>query len=150
MSAIRQIAVIGTGTMGRGIAYLAAVAGYETVIHDADAGALDAAKASIESTLQKGVDRGKLTSDAATAAGARIHLAADLEPAVHGADLIIEAVPENLELKKDLFAQADLFCGEETIIASNTSSFSFSLRGGWVGRRDRLGGLLFFNPPNVI
>ena len=59
---IRQIAVIGTGTMGRGIAYLAAVAGYETVIHDADAGALDAAKASIESTLQKGVERGKVTS----------------------------------------------------------------------------------------
>ena len=55
---IRQIAVIGTGTMGRGIAYLAAVAGYETVIHDADPGALDAARASIESTLAKGVERG--------------------------------------------------------------------------------------------
>src|SRR6266567_1048150 len=61
---IRQIAVIGTGTMGRGIAYLAAVAGYETVIHDADAGALDAAKASIDSTLQKGVERGKISGDA--------------------------------------------------------------------------------------
>jgi len=147
---IRQIAVIGTGTMGRGIAYLAAVAGYETVIHDADAAALDAAKASIESTLQKGVERGKVTSDAAAAASGRIHLAADLEPAVHGADLIIEAVPENLELKQDLFGQADLFCGEETIMASNTSSISISLLAQSVERRDRFVGLHFFNPPHVM
>jgi 3-hydroxybutyryl-CoA dehydrogenase len=147
---IRQIAVIGTGTMGRGIAYLAAVAGYETVIHDADAGALDAAKASIESTLQKGVQRGKVTAGEAAAAGARIHLASDLEPAVHGADLIVEAVPENLELKKDLFAQADLFCGDETIMASNTSSISISLLAQSVERRDRFVGLHFFNPPHVM
>src|SRR5436309_5240821 len=88
---IRQIAVIGTGTMGRGIAYLAAVAGYETVIHDADPGALDAAKVAIDSTLEKGVERGKIDVDAAAEAGGRIHLSADLEPAVHAADLIIEA-----------------------------------------------------------
>lgn len=149
-NAIRQIAVIGTGTMGRGIAYLAAVAGYETVIHDADAAALDAAKASIESTLQKGVTRGKVTAENAAAAGARIHLASDLEPAVHGADLVVEAVPENLELKKDLFAQADLFCGDETIMASNTSSISISLLAQSVERRDRFVGLHFFNPPHVM
>ncbi len=148
--AIRQIAVIGTGTMGRGIAYLAAVAGYETVIHDADAGALDAARASIESTLQKGVERGKVTAGEAAAAGARIHLASDLEPAVHGADLIVEAVPENLELKKDLFAQADLFCGDDTIMASNTSSISISLLAQSVERRDRFVGLHFFNPPHAM
>src|SRR4051794_37878655 len=123
---IRQIAVIGTGTMGRGIAYLAAVAGDENVIHDADARALDAARGSIESTLQKGVERGKVSSDDAAAALTRIHLSPDLEPAVHGADLIVEAVPENLDLKKNLFAQADLFCGEETILATNTSSISIS------------------------
>lgn len=149
-NAIRQIAVIGTGTMGRGIAYLAAVAGYETVIHDADAAALDAAKGSIESTLQKGVERGKVTAAEAAAAGARIHLASDLEPAVHGADLIVEAVPENLELKKDLFGQADLFCGDETIMASNTSSISISLLAQSVERRDRFVGLHFFNPPHAM
>jgi 3-hydroxybutyryl-CoA dehydrogenase len=147
---IRQIAVIGTGTMGRGIAYLAAVAGYETVIHDADAGALDAAKSSIESTLQKGIERGKITREAADQAIHRLHLSADLEPAVHGADLIVEAVPENLELKKDLFAQADLFCGEETILASNTSSISISLLAQSIERRDCFVGLHFFNPPHVM
>jgi 3-hydroxybutyryl-CoA dehydrogenase len=147
---IRQIAVIGTGTMGRGIAYLAAVAGYETVIHDADAGALDAAKASIESLLQKGIERGKLSNDDAAAAGSRLHLAADLEPAAHGSDLIIEATPEDLDLKKNLFAQTDLFCGEETILASNTSSISISLLSQSVERPDRFVGLHFFNPPHVM
>ena len=147
---IRQIAVIGTGTMGRGIAYLAAVAGYETVIHDADSGALDAAKASIESTLAKGVERGKVSSETAAAASARIHLSPDLEPAVHGADLVIEAVPEDIDLKKNLFSQADLFCGEETILATNTSSISISDLSEAVERRDRFVGLHFFNPPHVM
>jgi len=147
---IRQIAVIGTGTMGRGIAYLAAVAGYETVIHDADSGALDAAKASIESTLAKGVERGKVTAENAAAAGARIHLSPDLEPAVHAADLVIEAVPEDVDLKKNLFSQADLFCGEETILATNTSSISISDLAQAVERQDRFVGLHFFNPPHVM
>jgi len=147
---IRQIAVIGTGTMGRGIAYLAAVAGYETVIHDADSGALDAAKASIESTLAKGVERGKVTAEHAAGAGARIHLSPDLEPAVHAADLVIEAVPEDIDLKKNLFSQADLFCGEETILATNTSSISISDLAQAVERQDRFVGLHFFNPPHVM
>jgi len=147
---IRQIAVIGTGTMGRGIAYLAAVAGYETVIHDADSSALDAAKAAIDSTLSKGVERGKIDRDAASEAAGRIHLSQDLEPAVHGADLIIEAVPEDPDLKKNLFAQADLFCGEETILATNTSSISISELAQSVERRDRFVGLHFFNPPHVM
>jgi len=147
---IRHIAVIGTGTMGRGIAYLSAVAGYDTTIYDVDAGALDAAKASIESTLRNGVEKGKVTSDVASRAIARLHLVTELEPAVHTADLIIEAVPENLELKADLFGQADLFCAEETILASNTSSISISKLAGSVERRDRFVGLHFFNPPHVM
>ena len=147
---IRQIAVIGTGTMGRGIAYLSAIAGYDTVIHDAEAGALDAAKASIESTLRKGVEKGKVAASAASEAISRIHLASELEPAVSGADLIVEAVPEIFDLKKDLFAQADLFCGEETILASNTSSLSITKLASNVERRDRFVGLHFFNPPHVM
>jgi 3-hydroxybutyryl-CoA dehydrogenase len=147
---IKQIAVIGTGTMGRGIAYLAAVAGYETVVHDADAGALDTARAAIESTLRKSLEREKISEEDAKAALARIHLAADLESACRGAELIIEAVPENLELKNELFAQADLFCGEETILASNTSSISITRLAGTVERRDRFVGLHFFNPPHVM
>lgn len=147
---IRQIAVIGTGTMGRGIAYLSALAGYDTTIHDVDPAALDAAKASIESSLRKGVEKGKISSESASQASGRLNLVAELEPAVRTADLIIEAVPENLELKSDLFSQADLFCSEETILASNTSSISISKLAGNVERRDRFVGLHFFNPPHLM
>jgi 3-hydroxybutyryl-CoA dehydrogenase len=147
---IRQIAVVGSGTMGRGIAYLSAVAGFDTVIYDIDGSALDAARASIESSLRKGVDRGKLQEPAMKDALARVHLATDLEPAVRGADLIIEAVPENFDLKKDLFAQVDLFCGEDTILASNTSSLSITKLASTVERRDRFVGLHFFNPPQAM
>jgi 3-hydroxybutyryl-CoA dehydrogenase len=147
---IRTVAVIGTGTMGRGIAYLAAVAGYDTVIHDADPAALDAAKASIHSTLLKGVEKGKLTAEGMAAAMQRLELSPDLEPAARVADLIIEAVPEDLDLKVNLLSQADLFCSEETILASNTSSISISKLAGAVERRDRFVGLHFFNPPHVM
>ena len=147
---IRQISILGTGTMGRGIGYLATVAGYDTVLFDADPAALDAARAAIESILRKGVEKGKLDESAATAAMERLHLVPDLEPAVSGADLIIEAVPENLEMKVELFGQADLFCGAETILASNTSSISITELASHVERRDRFVGLHFVNPPHVM
>ena len=147
---IRQIAVVGTGTMGRGIAYLAALAGYDTVIHDADAAALDAARAAIDSTLKKGVEKGKVSAADAGAALERVQLADDLEEAAHDADLIIEAVPEDLDLKQNIFSQADLFCGEETILASNTSSIPIAQLAGAVERRDRFIGMHFFNPPHVM
>jgi 3-hydroxybutyryl-CoA dehydrogenase len=147
---IRQVSVIGTGTMGRGIAYLSALAGYDTVIHDVDSGALDAARASIESTLRKGVEKGKVDAAAADDATKRIQLASDLEPAVRTADLIIEAVPEDIDLKQNLFSQADVFCGEETILVSNTSSISISKLAGAVERRDLFAGMHFFNPPHLM
>jgi 3-hydroxybutyryl-CoA dehydrogenase len=147
---IKQIAVIGSGTMGRGIAYLAAVAGYDTVVFDVEAGALDAAKASIASTLRKGVEKGKVTEEAARDALERLHVVSDLEPAVREADLVIEAVPENFELKRDLFAQADLFCSESTILASNTSSISITQLADNVERRELFIGLHFFNPPHLM
>jgi len=145
-----QISVLGTGTMGRGIAYLAAVAGYDTVLYDVDAGALDAAKAAIDSILRKGIEKHKITAELAAEAIRRIQLVPDLEPAVSGADLIIEAVPENFELKTDLFAQADLYCGVDTILASNTSSMSISKLASNVERRERFIGMHFFNPPHVM
>ncbi len=147
---IRQIAVIGTGTMGRGIAYLGALAGFDTVIYDVSNESLAAARVAVDSLLRKGVEKQKLTAEEAVAALARIHLASELEPAVHAADLIIEAVPEDLELKQDLFAQADLYCGEEAILASNTSSISISKLASNVERRDRFVGLHFFNPPHAM
>jgi 3-hydroxybutyryl-CoA dehydrogenase len=147
---IRQITILGTGTMGRGIAYLSAVAGYDTVLFDADAGALDAARAAVESILRKGVEKGKVTDDQAVGALARLQIVPELEPAVNGADLVIEAVPESYELKTDLFAQADLFCGDDTILASNTSSISITKLASNVERRDRFVGMHFFNPPHVM
>ena len=147
---IRQISVLGSGTMGRGIAYLSAVAGYDTVLHDVEQSALDAAKANVESLLRKGVEKNKLTEAAAAEALERLHAVNELEPAVNGADLIIEAVPEDLQLKADIFSQADLFCGPETILASNTSSISITKLAGHVERRDRFVGMHFFNPPHVM
>jgi 3-hydroxybutyryl-CoA dehydrogenase len=150
MAMIRQITILGTGTMGRGIAYLAAVAGYDAVLFDVEQAALDAAKAAIDSTLRKGVEKGKVTAEDAAAAIERVQLIPELEPAVSGADLIIEAVPESYELKTDLFAQADLFCGPDTILASNTSSISITRLAANVERRDRFVGMHFFNPPHAM
>ena len=147
---IRQITILGTGTMGRGIAYLSAVAGFDTVLFDAEAAALNDAKSAIGATLAKGVEKGKLTEAEARTAAEYLQLVPELEPAVSGADLIIEAVPESLELKKELFAQADLFCGENTILASNTSSISITQLAGTVERRDRFVGMHFFNPPHLM
>jgi 3-hydroxybutyryl-CoA dehydrogenase len=147
---IQQLTILGTGTMGRGIAYLAAVAGYDAVLFDADPSALDGAKAAIESILRKGVEKGKVTESAAADAIGRVQLIPDLEPAVSGADLIIEAVPESYDLKVELFAQADLFCGPDTILASNTSSISITRLASNVERRDRFVGMHFFNPPHVM
>jgi 3-hydroxybutyryl-CoA dehydrogenase len=147
---IQQLTILGTGTMGRGIAYLSAVAGYDTVLFDADPAALEGAKAAIESILRKGIEKGKITDGAAADAIARVQLIPDLEPAVSGADLIIEAVPESYELKVELFAQADLFCGPDTILASNTSSISITELASNVERRDRFIGMHFFNPPHAM
>jgi 3-hydroxybutyryl-CoA dehydrogenase len=147
---IQQLTILGTGTMGRGIAYLSAVAGYDTVLFDADPAALDGAKAAIESILRKGVEKGKVAQGAAADAIARMQLIPELEPAVSTADLIIEAVPESLELKVELFGQADLFCGAETILATNTSSISITKLASHIERRDRFVGMHFFNPPHVM
>ena len=147
---IRQITVLGTGTMGRGIAYLSAVAGFDAVLFDVDEGALGAARSAIESILRKGVEKGKLPESDAAQALARVQLVPDLEPAVRGADLLIEAVPESYELKTELFAQADLFCGPDTILASNTSSISITQLASNVERRDRFVGMHFFNPPHLM
>jgi 3-hydroxybutyryl-CoA dehydrogenase len=136
--------------MGRGIAYVAVTSGFDVALFDLDPSALDAARGWVESTLRKGVEKGKLQEPDAGAAMHRLQVVADLEPAVQSADLIIEAVPENFQLKADLFAQADLFCGEETYLASNTSSISISRLASNVERRERFVGLHFFNPPHLM
>jgi len=147
---IQKITVIGSGTMGRGIAYVSALAGFTTVVHDIDEGALERAKDGIDALLAKAVAKGKLSD--ADAAGAKERLAWEpsLESAAAGADAIVEAVPEIAQLKKEIFSQVDVFCGSETLIASNTSSLSITDLAKSVERRDRFIGLHFFNPVHVM
>jgi len=136
--------------MGRGIAHIAALAGYETVLYDLDSDLLDTARGGIESNLRKSVEKNKISQSAMDETLERLHLSTDLEGASQSADLIIEAVPEDLVLKRDLFSQVDLFCGEQTILATNTSSIPIRELASAVERRDRFIGLHFFNPPHLM
>jgi 3-hydroxybutyryl-CoA dehydrogenase len=147
---IRQITIAGCGTMGRGIAYLSAVAGYDTVLFDIDEKLLQAARENVATTLRKGVEKGKIEQAAADSALARISIMTDLEPAAHAADLVIEAIPESFDLKRDFFSQVDVFCGPSTILATNTSSLSITRLASSVERRDRFIGMHFFNPPHLM
>lgn len=147
---IVQITITGAGTMGRGIAYLALAAGYETVLHDVEEDRLEEARGAIEATLRKAVEKGKLDRMHAESGLLRLRTTIDIEAAAREANLIIEAVPENLDLKKEVLSQADLFCGPDTILASNTSSLSITRLAGAVERRDLFVGLHFFNPPHLM
>lgn len=147
---IRQITLLGSGTMGRGIAHIAALSGYETVMYDVSLELLHAAREAIEAAMSKGVAKGKLDRTEMAKALSRIQISAEIADAARDADLVIEAIPENLQLKKDAFSQVDLYCGEETILATNTSSLSVSELSGAVERRDRFVGMHFFNPPHLM
>ena len=120
---IRRVAVVGAGTMGHGIAQVAAMAGYQTGLTDASGDALTTAMRRIASNLTGAVNRGKITQDEADAATSRIE-PADLAAAVGDADLVIEAVAEDLDIKEALFRQLDAVVGTEAILATNTSSLS--------------------------
>lgn len=147
---IEQISVIGGGTMGRGIAYVSALAGYTTVLNDVDAGRLEQARSWTEATLRKAADRGKVEETQIPEILERVSFVEDLESASRNANVIIEAVPEDLDLKRELFAQADMFCGPDTLLASNTSAISITELAGSVERRDRFIGLHFFNPVHIM
>lgn len=147
---LRQITVIGSGTMGRGIAQVAALAGYDTILHDVEDSLLSSALDAIRSSLQKAVEKGKLTTADMQVAFARIQPATDLESAAREANLIIEAVPEDFDLKRDVLSEVDLYCGNDTILASNTSSLSITQLASSVERRDRFIGMHFFNPPHIM
>lgn len=136
--------------MGRGIAYAAALAGYTVVLNDVDGESLDRARVWIDQTIRKAVEKGKLTDSEADPVLRRISFVDDLEAASRNASVIIEAVPEDFELKKELFSQADLFCGPDTLIASNTSAISITELAKSVERRDRFIGLHFFNPVHIM
>ena len=147
---IGKVAVIGAGTMGRGIAQVAALAGHEAVLCDVDAGQLQRALARIEATLDKGVRLGKVAAASRDAAVARLSGAAKLGDAVAGADLVIEAVPEVMALKARLFREVAEAVPEEVILATNTSSLSVTEIGAGLRAGGRFLGLHFFNPVHIM
>jgi 3-hydroxybutyryl-CoA dehydrogenase len=147
---IRTIAVLGAGTMGRGIAHVAALAGYATRLHDTAEAALTEARASIHKNLDKGVSLGKVEAAAADAAKQRLLLASTLADAVGGVELVIEAAPESMALKVDLFRVVSLHAAADAFFASNTSALSITEMAGATDRPARFAGMHFFNPVHVM
>jgi 3-hydroxybutyryl-CoA dehydrogenase len=136
--------------MGRGIAYLGGLAGYDVKLYDVTEHIVRNALNLIEATFEKSVDKGKLEASEAHKALSRVEGLHHLEEGVREADLVIEAIPEDPTLKKDLLAQVDVLTGAETITASNTSSISITELSGFVERADRFIGMHFFNPPHIM
>jgi 3-hydroxybutyryl-CoA dehydrogenase len=147
---VRRIAVIGAGTMGRGIAHVAALGGFETVVFDVSATAVATARHAIERNLAKGVERGKVGREAADQALARIASAATLEEAAAGTDLVIEAIPEDLALKIDTLRTVARAAPPHVVLATNTSALSITEMAGALARGARVVGMHFFNPVHVM
>jgi 3-hydroxybutyryl-CoA dehydrogenase len=143
---VKTIAVIGAGTMGRGIAYAAAFGGYNTVLEDISRPMLEQAVSWIRQSFDEGVARGKVEVSVRDKALSLISTANKVEDAIRDADLIIEAVPEELEMKLELFTIFDKFAKTGAIFASNTSSLSITDFTDVTISRDRCVGLHFFNP----
>ncbi|MFQ5707840.1 MAG: 3-hydroxyacyl-CoA dehydrogenase [bacterium] len=143
---IAKIAIVGAGTMGRGIAYSACVGGFETVVQDISDNMLIAAVASIQSYLNKAVEREILAPEAAKAAFARLSSSTELTEAIGDCDFIIEAIPENITAKIELFEKIDQSRKSGAILASNTSSLSITEMAAVTARPDRFVGMHFFNP----
>jgi 3-hydroxybutyryl-CoA dehydrogenase len=146
---IGTIGVIGAGQMGRGISQVCATAGYRVLLADVAEHPLTEALAKIRSNLQRAVERGSLSEHQAGPAFGLIHPVIDLHR-LRDVDLVIEAIPENLAMKQDLFTELNEVCQPHAIFASNTSSISITRLGAASGRADRVVGLHFMNPAPVM
>jgi len=146
---IRTIGVLGAGTMGHGIAQVAAAAGYEVILRDVDEASLARGMEAIERNLAKGVQLGKVTDAERDGALARIRTSTEFKD-FQSADLIIEAAPEKLELKQSLLQESEAVTGEHCIWASNTSSFSITEIASVANRPARVVGMHFFNPVHIM
>ncbi|MFO0758991.1 MAG: 3-hydroxyacyl-CoA dehydrogenase family protein [Byssovorax sp.] len=149
-AAIRSILVLGTGTMGQGIAQVTALAGYATRLYDIEAARIDKAIESIKHVTDRLVQKGKMLNEARSEMIGMLVATPDLARAAAGVDLIIEAAPEKMDLKVEVFSRAKLFAPETAIFASNTSSLSITEIGQRIGAGPRTIGMHFFNPPPVM
>lgn len=145
MTSIKTVGVIGAGIMGSGIAQVVAQAGYAVVVREAEQRFLDKGRQAIDGRLQRAVEKGRMTVEEKDTLLGRIRWTLALED-LRGADLIIEAITEDLPLKQDLFRALDRLCPPSTIFVSNTSCISIMALASVTGRADRFAGLHFFNP----
>ena len=150
MNVLRSVAVIGAGTMGRGIAQVSALAGFATRLFDVDVQILEEGMNQIDQQLAEGVARDKITEDDRTLALAHLSAVDDLGEAVQDIDLMIEAVPERMALKQQIFVQVEAQAPEHAILASNTSSLSISEIAASTSCPERVIGMHFFNPAHIL
>ena len=136
--AIEQITVIGVGTMGHGIAQVAAAAGATVHMNDVSAEAIDKGLSALRANLEKGIEKGKVTPEQRDAVLGRLVAAPDLDAAAGESDLIVEAAPESLELKRKIFARIDAAAPAHAILASNTSSLPVTKIAAATGRADKV------------
>ncbi|MCY4571939.1 MAG: 3-hydroxybutyryl-CoA dehydrogenase [Gemmatimonadetes bacterium] len=146
---IERVAVIGAGTMGNGIAHVCALGGFGVSLVDADAGALERGLAMIDRNLGRQLAKGRISAEERGRALARIDGGRSLDAAAQ-ADLVIEAVPERVELKREIFAELDEVAPPGTILASNTSSISITAIAAATGRPEQVIGMHFMNPVPVM
>lgn len=146
MAEIKTISVIGAGIMGRGIAHVAALGGYRTILEDILPASLRRAESEIRANLDKAAELGKVKKEDADAAFKRIEYASTPEEAAREADLVIEAVPEEMESKIEIFTLLDKVCKPHTILATNTSSMSVTEIASVTYRAPKCVGMHFFNP----
>ncbi len=147
---VNNITVLGAGTMGHGIAQAAIQAGFDAVLYDINKEFVEKGATRIQKSLSKRVAKGKLAEDQMKAILGRLKTSTDLAEAVKEADFVIEAVPENLDLKKKIFTELDKLCKPETILATNTSVLSVTAVAGSTNRKDQVVGTHFFNPAAVM
>ncbi|MCA8968545.1 MAG: 3-hydroxyacyl-CoA dehydrogenase family protein [Planctomycetes bacterium] len=147
---LERVVVLGAGTMGSGIAQVAAASGYEAVLYDIDDAAVARGLAGIQATLEKGVQKGKVSEDERATTLSRIRCTTDLADGCAGAAVVIEAAPESMNLKQRIFGDVAGIVDDRCLLATNTSSLAVSEIASVVPRPERFCGLHFFNPPPLM
>ncbi len=145
-----RVSILGAGTMGHGIAHVCAAAGIQTVLYDIDLATLEAGVDNIRANLDKGVSLEKLTPEERDATLSRIRLSSEFAYTLKDTPLVIEATPESVEIKLNLFRLVEQRVGRDTIFATNTSSLSISRLAGNLGPPERFVGMHFFNPVHLM